>query len=246
MSAPESPSDPDYGFLPGDDVKVEVLRFGTELEPVLVIDEVMRRPQTLIDHAARHAGFSPLKQAENFYPGLRAPAPADYVQGLYQTIAPILARAFGHEANSPASITCALSMVTLPPQQLNLAQRLPHYDASEAREIAVLHYFCDASHGGTAFYRHRATGFETVDEARLERYLAVLNAELKRYGPPPARYVSGSTPVHEEIGRVEARMNRLIAYRGRTLHSGLIPNPYALSSDPLTGRLTANTFVTIG
>lgn len=241
MSAPA-----DYGFLSPDEVKVEVLRFGAEREPVLVIDEIMKRPDPLMTYAARDAGFSPLMKAENFYPGLRAPAPTDYVQGLYRALSPILARAFGHEASSPATVTCTLSLVTLAPRQLNLAQRLPHFDATDAGELAVLHYLCDASHGGTAFYRHRATGFETIDETRSERYFATLNAEVKRFGPPPPRYVAGSTPVHEEIGRVEAKLNRLIAYRGRLLHSGVILRPDALSADPGLGRLTANTFVTIG
>ncbi|WP_368738193.1 DUF6445 family protein, partial [Escherichia coli] len=32
---------------------------------------------------------------------------------------------------------------------------------------------------GTGFFRHRATGFETIDAARSAGYLATLNAELR-------------------------------------------------------------------
>ena len=45
------------------------------------------------------------------------------------------------------------------------------------------------------------------------------------------------------IGEVEARPDRLVLYRGRLLHSGVIPAPQALSDDPKTGRLTINMFL---
>lgn len=233
----------DYGFVSPEALRVETLHVGAEREPVLVIDEVMERPAPLVTFAARQAKFAPLREAGNFYPGVRAPAPRDYVQGLYATIRPILARTFGRDPASPARISCALSLVTLPPEALNLAQRLPHIDTTDGGQIAVLHYLCDASHGGTAFYRHRATGFETVDEARAEQYLVSLRAELERDGAPGPAYVSGATALHDQIGRVEARFNRVVIYRSRLLHSGVILRADALSDDPRTGRLTANTFV---
>jgi len=237
--------EPDYGFIPAQELRVEVLHLGAEGEPVLVIDEVMERPTPLMTYAVRSAQFAPLRQAGNFYPGVRAPAPRAYVHGLYSTLRPILAQAFGHDPSSPAQVTSALSLVTLPPQALNLAQRLPHFDTTDARQIAVLHYLCDASHGGTAFYRHRSTGYETINEARSAYYLERLTAELEQHGPPAAGYVSGATPLYDQIGRVEARLNRVVAYRGRLLHSGVILQPDALNRDPRVGRLTANTFVTV-
>ncbi len=252
MSAPvgiepwsDAGAEPDYGFIPAHELRAEVLHLGAEGEPVLVIDEVMERPTPLMTYAARTARFAPLRQAGNFYPGVRAPAPKAYVQGLYAALRPILARTFGHDPASPVQVTSALSLVTIPPESLNLAQRLPHFDTSDAMQIAVLHYFCEASHGGTAFYRHRATGYESINEARSGHYLETLTAELERLGPPPPRYVSGATPLYDQIGRVEAKLNRVVAYRGRLLHSGVILQPEALSSDPRVGRLTANTFITV-
>jgi hypothetical protein len=45
------------------------------------------------------------------------------------------------------------------------------------------------------------------------------------------------------IDEVEAAPDRLVLYRGMQLHSGVIPDPAALSSDPRKGRVTINMFL---
>ena len=45
------------------------------------------------------------------------------------------------------------------------------------------------------------------------------------------------------IGEIEARPDRMVIYRGRTLHSGIIHSDLPLVADPKRGRLTVNTFV---
>jgi Family of unknown function (DUF6445) len=87
------------------------------------------------------------------------------------------------------------------------------------------------------------TGFETVSEGRLDRYTNAFEADLARHGSPPAAYISGDTPIFEQIAHYEARFNRVIIDRGHTLHCAAIPLGMALPSDPQTGRLTVNTFV---
>ncbi len=235
----------DYGFRASGELAAEVLRLGAEGQPVLVIDEVMERPAPLVAYAERQARFAASREAGNFYPGVRAPAPRGYVEGLYDALRPLMAATFGFSADTPAAISCALSLVTLPPARLNLAQRLPHIDTPNPRQFAVLHYLCDGSHGGTAFYRHRATGFEAIDEARSAEYLERLRGEIERDGAPPAAYIRGATPLFDQIGRVEARFNRLVVYRSQQLHAGVIERAESLSADPRLGRLTANTFITI-
>ena len=99
------------------------------------------------------------------------------------------------------------------------------------------------SYGGTAFYRHRRTGFETIRPERMPRFKAALVADEHEHGPFPARYYYDDDERYEMIGEVEARPDRVIIYRGRLLHSGHIP----IAPDPLTalesGRLTINTFL---
>lgn len=224
--------------------QMRVLHVGAEREPVLVIDDVLATPGALVDYAATQAAFRPAAEFHSHYPGLLAPAPLGYVERVVRALAPLVVRAFGLPSGAaPGDAQCYLSLVTLAPEALSTGQRLPHVDTTDPRQFAVLHYLCDgARFGGTAFYRHRATGFETLDEARAPTHRARLDAELAQ-APPPAAYVAGDTPQYAMTGAVEARFDRLVAYRSRLLHSGLIAPDAPLSPDPRTGRLTANIFV---
>ncbi|MFN7159779.1 MAG: DUF6445 family protein, partial [Erythrobacter cryptus] len=129
------------------------------------------------------------------------------------------------------------------PEQLSLRHRIPHHDHSDARRVAIMHYLGGPETGGTAFYRHRRTGFEAITPAREAAYAAGLAADAAEYGPPPPGYPGADSPAYEQIGMVEARPDRLALYRGCQLHSGVIPDPAALSPDPARGRLTINMFL---
>jgi hypothetical protein len=238
----EGAGGPDYATDP--EAAVEVLSIGAEAHRVVVVDGLLRDPGALVDFAAEQAQFSPLREAGNFYPGVRAPAPQAYAATLYAALAPVLRQVFGVDTEGRFKASCALSLATLEPERLNLAQRLPHLDTTDPRQFAVLHYLCDPRHGGTAFYRHRSTGFEAIDEARAPAYFAALNAEIEAQGPPSPGYVTGSTPLFEQTARVEARFNRVVIYRSQMLHSGLIDPVSGLAADPRVGRLTANAFFT--
>lgn len=221
---------------------LEVRRLGREGEPLAVIDNLMREPQALVE-AATQMRFAPLAPAGNYYPGHRAAAPGAYLSVLLEAIRPILHDVFEVQADAKAGASCHFSLVTLPPDQLNLGQRLPHIDSDDPGRLAILHYLCGPEHGGTAFYRHRASGLETVTPDRSKAYFATLRAELDRDGQPAAAYLDGDTPLFEEIGRVQAAVDRVVLYRGCLLHSGVV-DPARLSLDPRGGRLTVNTFLT--
>jgi hypothetical protein len=120
---------------------------------------------------------------------------------------------------------------------------MPHFDGLGARRIAILHHLSRNGGGATSFYRHRATGFETLSEARLPAYNAAVNAELARSGLPAPAFIDGDTPIYERIARYEARFNRLLVYRGNTLHSGSVAPGRPLPADPHTGRFSINTFI---
>ncbi|WP_303828287.1 DUF6445 family protein [Asticcacaulis taihuensis] len=130
-------------------------------------------------------------------------------------------------------------MVTQQPETLTPRQRAPHIDTVEAKYLAILHYLSDTPGTGTAFFRQRSTGIERVTAESFDRYVAAAEAEnTDAHG-----YITGSNAWFEEIGRVEAKPDRLVIYEGCLLHSGLIPPDMPLSDDPLVGRLTANLFV---
>jgi hypothetical protein len=215
-----------------------VLRFGEEAEPVVVIDDFFPMADRLRDHAAIQA-YQPIGP---YFPGVRAPAPREHLAHVQDLLLDVLKAEFGYGEDAGVAES-NYSLVTTRPEALQPIQRLPHYDGVDPRRIALLHYLCEPEKGGTAFYRHRATGFETVTQDRFERYKTVLEAEIAEDGPPSQRYFTGDNARFERIGAVEARQNRAALYRGVTLHSGDIPNGFGFAADAENGRLTVNSFL---
>lgn len=231
-----------YDFALNGSARVSHEPIGREREPLLILDGVMRRPDALVDYAAREVSFGPASTESGGFPGLRAPAPLNYVETLVRSLAPIVARTFGLSNVKLARAEFNFSLVTLPPDELKPLQRVPHADTTDPLQFAFLHYLCDPRFGGTAFYRHRATGFETLRPERLAAFEALRDGELAETAAEPG-YIIGDTRHYERIAAADARFDRVIVYRSRTLHSGLIPPCIALPTDPRAGRLTANIFV---
>ncbi|WEK00124.1 MAG: DUF6445 family protein [Candidatus Sphingomonas phytovorans] len=219
---------------------ITVHHLGREKQPLVVIDNFAPDPDAL-RAAAVAARFSP---AEHYYPGIRAPLPAGYISGQQPIIATIVADAFGQTGLAQV-IDASFSMVTSEPAALSVTQRLPHCDAFAVERIALLHYLSPEGSDGTAFFRHRSTGFETVDQARAPIYFDQLSAEIRYGGEPPLAYVAGDTPLFERTMLVEARYNRALIYRSYLLHSGAISPGALLSPDPASGRLTITAFLSI-
>jgi Family of unknown function (DUF6445) len=218
-------------------LSVTARRIGTEGEPVVVIENFAVEPEGLRAYAAE-ARFA---AAGDYYPGLRAPVPPAYLEQQRRLLATVFDEVFGVTRNV-AVLDVAYSLVTAPPAVLALEQRMPHVDALAPGRLALVHFLVPGGCDGTAFYRHRSTGFETIDAGRSERYFAQLQDDLKLHGEPSATYLDGSTPVFERIAHFEGRYNRALVYRGRALHCGAITNIDALSADPSTGRLTITGF----
>lgn len=212
-------------------------RIGREGEPLVTVDGFHPDPDAL-RRAAAGATFGP---GGHHYPGVRARVPGDYVASVRPVLATVLREAFGFGA-AMRVLDAGFSIVTTPPAELTTEQRLPHVDATGADRIALIHYLSPDGGDGTAFYRHRATGFESVTDARAPSYYAALNREVAS-APPPPSYLNGDTPLFEQVARGEARYNRAYLYRSRLLHSGAIAADAALSPDPLAGRLTVTLFL---
>lgn len=230
----------DFGLNPR--LNVSLTRAGVEREPVLAIDNVMREPRALVDYAAREVEFAPVGNSGDGYPGIRAPAPLNYVNTLVRALSPIVEKAFALERVKLARAECSFSLVTLPPHELSPTQRIPHIDTVDPLQFAFLHFLCDGRFGGTAFYRHRATGFETLTAEQRAVFEDTRNRELAA-DPPGPGYIRGDTRHYEQTTLVDARFNRMLIYRSRLLHSGQISPDANFSPDPRQGRLTANIFV---
>jgi hypothetical protein len=216
--------------------RVSLRHLGEARAPLLCIDEFSSHPDELVA-LARRADFIDVGSQ---FPGVRAPAPAGYVSTLFPALAPLLEQHFGAPPEDELDL-CAFSLVTTPPARLSGNQRLPHIDGPEERRFAVLHYLCGAEQGGTAFYRHRATGLEVVTACHVRHFHDTVIAEMRR-AEPAAGYVTTSNQDFERIGGVDAAYNRVIVYRGNALHSGDIGAATVFSEDPRVGRLTINGF----
>jgi Family of unknown function (DUF6445) len=214
---------------------ISARRIGREQQPLVIIDNFAPDPDAL--RAAAIA--SEFRTADHYYPGIRAPLPKTYFAEIGDVVALTLAEVFGFK-KSFRIIDASFSIVTHHPAALRVEQRIPHFDAVEPGRIAFVHYLAPGN--GTAFYRHRTTGFETVDTSRAPHYLATLNAELESV-PPPHAYIAGETAQFDCIGRVDAHYNRALVYSSGLLHSGAIDANAVLSPDPALGRLTVTAFL---
>jgi hypothetical protein len=211
---------------------------GRERLPVIVIDGFAADPDAMVE-AARGLDFGPI--GPNF-PGVRHPTPPDMVAQARERLMGLIQQVFA--LKDPLNrIESYYSLVTTPPERLQPIQRLPHFDGLGTQRIAMVHHLSRSERGATSFFRHRSTGFETIDGARLPAYNRAVNQELMRGGLPPAGYLQGSTPLFERIGRFEAKYNRLLIYRGDSLHGAEAPDSLPLTDDPASGRFSINTFI---
>lgn len=220
--------------------QIQLRRTGREGHPLLIVDDVLNDPDVLVEQAV-HAAWAPPHHTN--YPGLNAPLPDAYGQAILAAVRPILARGFGLPGHLPLSLFGFFALATQAPGDLAPIQKIPHRDSSDPFQIALVHYLCRDQAGGTAFFRHKASGFESVDARRAAGYDAASAAELAE-GPDLPRHVDEATPGFEQVDFAPIAFNRLVAYRSHVLHSGLL-NPARLGDDPRTGRLTANCFITV-
>lgn len=213
---------------------------GREGQTLVTLDGFAPDPDAL-RAAALAARF---ESAGYHYPGVRAPLPDWYLRDQLPTITRVLRGVFGRYG--PVHVLDAgFSIVTTRPDALSLAQRIPHCDAFSADRIALIHYLSPQGGDGTAFFRHRATGFETVDDARKPGYFERIGAELDDTVNAPSGYIAGDTRLFERIALAEARYNRALIYPSFLLHSGAIAPDAMLSPDPAEGRLTVTAFLSV-
>lgn len=215
---------------------------GREQQPVLIIDNFLSDPDCLVQQATT-ADFQPDK---GLFPGHRAPAPEAYTQALEQSLPGLLARFFNTQPGDIRQVESSFSLVTQTPETLKPLQRIPHFDSRKPKELASIYFLCNreqAEYEGTAFYRHKSTGYESIDETRFAHYMSMLEEDAKQAGVPTADYIRQSTEIFEQIASFEAVFNRILIYRCTSLHSGMIPSDFNFERDPRQARLSINSFL---
>ena len=220
-------------------MQIRVEYIGNERAPVVVVENVWPEPQALIEAAAGKSDYS---VRSLYYPGVRSSAPPDYARAVTAQLSDVIRSTFGFSGELTITDS-TFSLVATPAEKLVAFQRVPHFDSTDANRLAILHYLCGPRHGGTSFYRHRATGIESVTDENRERYIKAVNVEAKTAGVPPPRFIDDDTDMFERIARYECTFNGALIYRGRILHSVNTPRDFVPDPNPRTGRLTLNTFL---
>ena len=215
-----------------------VEHIGHEHQPLLILDDCLADPDVVLAIAAR-AAFA---RHGPHYPGIRAVVPHAATDALIAPLADLLASTFALPG-LPAFDECFLSLVTTAPQDLEPIQRLPHFDGLAPDRLAFLLYLDRAERGGTAFYRQRATGFETVTADRFDEFRDALERSAAQLGLPASDYIRGDTALYEQIGKIAGSFNRAVVYSGNSLHCADLAADFQPHADPLAGRLTLNLFL---
>ena len=215
----------------------EATRFSAANHALISISGFLDAPEEVILQASlqKFAKITPQ------YPGVRAALDPEVCRIWLGSLSPLLDQWFGPYGR-PWEMQAWYSLVTTPPHELAPIQCLPHVDGTDPTQIAMMLYLHRTGHGGTAFFRHRATGLDSLTAADYPRYAAAVQADVARTGLPPAAYTTDGAPHFERIHAVPGTFNSAVFYRGNILHSGIIDNNAALSPDPREGRLTINAF----
>ena len=221
---------------------LEVHTVGRDRTPVIVIDDFGVNLAGMIDYACESAEYGP--DTTSMYPGLRAKLPGTYIKVVLKQIYRLLFTVYNVPADlGMKAVNAAYSLITTPEPELTPGQRRPHFDSNRPYYLAILHYLNAGSFCDTGLFRHRATGLERITEEHVESYIQSCEAYTAAHGSPGRAYVKGSTEQYELYHRVGYRPNRLVAYPGCLLHSGLVDPAVDINPDPRSGRLTANIFV---
>lgn len=238
-----SSTDKDFSVNPRFSAKT--IFVGIDREPVLIIDDLLRDPEAILRYADTGAAFC--KEQKDFYPGVRKPLNMAYASNVILHLQDLFLSTFSRGRQATIHpLSCLLSLATTSEEQLRPIQSVPHVDTYDGDHIAGVHYLCSEELGGTSFYRHRSTGFETMNAQRIAQYAPRLKEEVMGLNARSFAYIRGDTALFERTASVAARFNRAIFYRSNVLHSGDIPASIAMPSAPRLGRLTVNTLYVIG
>ena len=210
----------------------------------LVVDDALLDPDRMVHYALeRRSEFSAADVG--FYPGVCLAAPRELTAGLAALFRWQVRRHF--DARRCLDVLCRFSLVTLPPAALSPIQNICHRDDSGldpklSMQASVLYLFHDPGLGGTSFYVPTRSKAET--DALFQAAAQAPADGVRAQYEIQAGYIDDNNPYFRRVGAVPAQWNRLIFYDGGMLHSGDIPAPSRLSSDPSSGRLTLNGFFT--
>jgi hypothetical protein len=240
------------------------MRIGRGGIKVSVIDHVLCDPEGV---AALGFAQSYAEDRSNLYPGMRAAVPEDFSTSFRAWLTPILQSNGMLERHQVIARDMSFfSVVTTASRDLLPIQCIPHYDSTDPSLFAAVIYLCDPTFSGTAaaselrsgfravrrlrasgtaFYRHRRTGYEEITKANVSNYELALNNDLRIHGPPPKDYINGDGPLFETIFSTELKFNSAVVYPARVLHAAKIEKQFTPPKDRSEWRLTVTALLSV-
>jgi hypothetical protein len=219
----------------------------TDQHTCVVVDDFLLNPEQLIEFAKhRENEFVMLERA---YPGLILPVDNSLLDSLHRYIRKEMTRLLPF-CRSGIDFHTQFSMATVQPEDFTWIQRLCHTDPRLAPDrvnyAGLLYLFDQPELGGTAFYRWKEPEF-FEEMAAMQRDdpnagLDILQQRYQMFRDPPC-YMTDSNEAAELLDVVPARFNRFVFYSGDLPHNAYIKQSRLLTSDPVTGRLTLNCFI---
>lgn len=215
---------------------------GIDQHTIVVIDDVLVDPDLVRDRALGERFETPL---DVLYPGQVAHPDWDFTS-LHGLLEQIIGRTLAKD-----EVAFRLSMLAASGKDLLPAQRRPHADGCMAAGVLFLNPPTQCS-GGTAFYRHAATGFEWFPDPASEHHLSAardrgftlveVDTALRTISSASPSFIRESTADWELMELVEMKTNRLVLYEGDLFHSAYVADG-DFGDVPAARRLTLNIFV---
>ncbi len=213
-------------------------RFGIEEQPILIIDDLMSNPQELVEFAINADWQAP---QSGLYPGIIAEPPKQYLIEIATKLKPDFCRAFNFPSSKSLSATGFFALTTKGLEDFGPWQRIPHFDQSDMDSLAMVHYLNPSQIGGTGFFMHTPSGYESINPRRQTSYNQEVQEWLDANPTALIDFAGKNTPNYELIFEVPFAFNRAVIYPSYVLHCALY-NSKSQDDNPLSGRLTLNSF----
>ncbi|KZN48472.1 DUF6445 family protein [Pseudoalteromonas luteoviolacea] len=209
-------------------------------ECVVIVDDLLVNPESLLDFAQNTAYFHKEGACGTFYPGKRDLMPNFYVAAIEKFVNESIKPIFKTFSSIQLSKSF-MSLTTLEPTDLQIQQKMPHVDTGLNDEFASVHYLCGKEHGGTSIYKYlpeNKVQFFNNDVAIIKSMIE----QVEKHKDEHSGYITGTTSLFEPVIKIEAKVNRLVFYKGNLLHSANLDNPLSYCKDKRKGRLTIASF----
>ncbi len=198
----DSPVPPEPAINPA--ARITVRRMGRELQPLVIVDDVLLNPEEVRAWAVAQA-YADAPDG-SYYPGRNGVLPPAYGQRLTTVLRRLLERVFGFPPNQSLVHEGFFGLATTPAEALQPLQAIPHFDSLNARRVdgyrrTVFEEMESRGDGARVHVRRDMPFFEEVDyvEAAFNR-LAVYRTTSLHAG------ILGETPLAPgpEQGRLTA------------------------------------------